>query len=124
MFSGFSGHGNSIHNIIPQLKKENIDQIFTNLIGETDIRESIWFGLLCFYVISIIVCYLMTREKHFEKTDQRTRKLMTAHKTAQSVYIISEMTWTDCICQEKKEEEESPAFKIASRHRYNDYNNV
>ena len=27
MFTGFSGHGNSIHNIIPLLKKENLDPI-------------------------------------------------------------------------------------------------
>ena len=25
MFAGFSDHGNSIHNIIPLLKKENVD---------------------------------------------------------------------------------------------------
>ena len=25
VFAGFSGHGNSIHNILPLLKKENVD---------------------------------------------------------------------------------------------------
>ena len=33
---------------------------------------------------------------------------------------IPEMTLTDYVCQEKREEEDLPAFKSALTHRYND----
>ena len=51
-----------------------------------------------------------TREK-IQQMDQRTRKLMSMHKALQP--------WDDddrLMCQEKKETEHSPAFKIASLH--------
>ena len=33
---------------------------------------------------------------------------------------IPDMIQTDCVCLEKKEEEDSPALKKALMHRYND----
>ena len=50
------------------------------------------------------------RDEH-KQMDQRTRKLMTMHK---------ETTLTDYMYQEKREEEDLPASKIALAHRYND----
>ena len=49
-----------------------------------------------------------TREK-LKHIDLRIRKLVTIHKAQ-----------TDCLCQEKKEEEDLPAFKIVLMNRYND----
>ena len=46
--------------------------------------------------------------------DQRTRNLMTMRKA------LHPRDEGDKLCQEKKEEEVSPAFKIASMRRYND----
>ena len=48
--------------------------------------------------------------------NQKTRKLITMHKALYSKDDI------DCMCPEKKEEEDLPAFKIASMHeRLEDY---
>ena len=47
--------------------------------------------------------------------DQKTRKLMTMDK------VLHLRDDVDRLCQEKKEEEDLPAFKRASMHRYNDY---
>ena len=51
--------------------------------------------------------------EELQQMDQRTRKRMTTHKALHPRDDI------DFMSQEKKEDEDSPAFKIASMHRYN-----
>ena len=46
--------------------------------------------------------------------DQRTRKLMTKNKA------LCPRDYDDCMIQEKMERVDSPTFKIAAMHRYND----
>ena len=48
--------------------------------------------------------------------DQRTTKLMTMYKG------LHPRDDVDSICQENKEEEDSPTFKIALMHQYNESN--
>ncbi len=62
-----------------------------------------------------------------EDKETSTKKLETKKKQNKKqnswrcirLYIL-EKTQTDCMCQEKKEEEDSLAFKIASMHQYID----
>ena len=55
-----------------------------------------------------------TRDE-LKQMDQRTRKLMTMHKA-----LHPEMTLTDYMFQEKREEEDLPALKTALTHPYID----
>ena len=52
--------------------------------------------------------FLKWTREDLKQMDQRTRDL------------IPEMTLTDYMCQEKREEEDLLALKIALTHRYND----
>ena len=52
--------------------------------------------------------------EELQQMDQRTRKLMRMHKALHS------RDDRDRLCQEKKEEKDLPAFKIASMPQYND----
>ena len=54
-----------------------------------------------------------TREE-LKQMDQRTRKLMICIK-----HCIPELTLTDYMCQEEREEEDLPALKKTLTHRYN-----
>ena len=50
--------------------------------------------------------------RELQQIDQRTRKLRTIHNA------LHPRDNVDCMCQEKKEEENLPAFKMMSMHQY------
>ena len=60
MFAGFSGHGNSIHNIIPLLKKKNVDlslDLFLNAFSDRLHDEKLSYETCCEFVMQGYTIY-------------------------------------------------------------------